>query len=63
MVLSCVYPSEKNNSSSLNPMNGVVLPGNSPRYTDGSNISAPGTLKPLNPLETFLGPLDNKRFA
>uniref|UniRef100_A0A2I3HR96 Uncharacterized protein n=1 Tax=Nomascus leucogenys TaxID=61853 RepID=A0A2I3HR96_NOMLE len=31
MVVSCVYPSsEKNNSNSLNQMNGVMFPGNAP---------------------------------
>lgn len=49
MVVSCVYPSsEKNNSSSLNRMNGVMFPGNSPNYTDRSNINGPGTPRPLN---------------
>ncbi|KAM5279750.1 serine/threonine-protein phosphatase 4 regulatory subunit 2 isoform 2-T2 [Ctenodactylus gundi] len=49
MVVSCVYPSsEKNNSSSLNRMNGVMFPGNSPSYTDRSNINGPGTPRPLN---------------
>uniref|UniRef100_A0A8C6MZP0 Serine/threonine-protein phosphatase 4 regulatory subunit 2 n=1 Tax=Mus spicilegus TaxID=10103 RepID=A0A8C6MZP0_MUSSI len=33
MVVSCVCPSsEKNNSNSLNRMNGVMFPGNSPNY-------------------------------
>ncbi|XP_024099835.2 serine/threonine-protein phosphatase 4 regulatory subunit 2 isoform X1 [Pongo pygmaeus] len=49
MVVSCVYPSsEKNNSSSLNRMNGVMFPGNSPSYTERSNINGPGTPRPLN---------------
>lgn len=49
MVVSCVYPSsEKNNSNSLNRMNGVMFPGNSPNYTDRSNINGPGTPRPLN---------------
>ncbi|KFO30810.1 Serine/threonine-protein phosphatase 4 regulatory subunit 2 [Fukomys damarensis] len=49
MVVSCVYPSsEKNNSNSLNRMNGVMFPGNSPSYTDRSNINGPGTPRPLN---------------
>uniref|UniRef100_A0A2K6ECJ9 Protein phosphatase 4 regulatory subunit 2 n=1 Tax=Macaca nemestrina TaxID=9545 RepID=A0A2K6ECJ9_MACNE len=40
MVISCVYPSsEKNNSNSLNRMNGVMFPGNSPSYTERSNIN------------------------
>uniref|UniRef100_A0A8D2Q9N0 Protein phosphatase 4 regulatory subunit 2 n=1 Tax=Varanus komodoensis TaxID=61221 RepID=A0A8D2Q9N0_VARKO len=35
MVVSCVYPSsEKNNSNSLNRMNGVMFPGNSPGYSE-----------------------------
>ncbi|KAF6313330.1 protein phosphatase 4 regulatory subunit 2 [Rhinolophus ferrumequinum] len=35
MVVSCVYPSsEKNNSNSLNRMNGVMFPGSSPNYTE-----------------------------
>ncbi|KAM4893995.1 serine/threonine-protein phosphatase 4 regulatory subunit 2 isoform 2-T2 [Sylvia borin] len=38
MVVSCVYPSsEKNNSSSLNRMNGVMFPGNSPGYSDSES--------------------------
>ncbi|XP_012642868.2 serine/threonine-protein phosphatase 4 regulatory subunit 2 [Microcebus murinus] len=49
MVVSCVYPSsEKNNSNSLNRMNGVMFPGNSPTYTERSNINGPGTPRPLN---------------
>uniref|UniRef100_A0A8I5NYZ3 Protein phosphatase 4 regulatory subunit 2 n=1 Tax=Papio anubis TaxID=9555 RepID=A0A8I5NYZ3_PAPAN len=49
MVVSCVYPSsEKNNSNSLNRMNGVMFPGNSPSYTERSNINGPGTPRPLN---------------
>ncbi|XP_055969344.1 serine/threonine-protein phosphatase 4 regulatory subunit 2-like [Sorex fumeus] len=49
MVVSCVYPtSEKNSSNSLNRMNGVMFPGNSPNYTDRSNINGPGTPRPLN---------------
>ena len=49
MVVSCVCPSsEKNNSNSLNRMNGVMFPGNSPNYTDRSNINGPGTPRPLN---------------
>lgn len=49
MVVSCVYPSsEKNNSSSLNRMNGVMFPGNSQNYTDRSNINGPGTPRPLS---------------
>ncbi|XP_014345693.1 serine/threonine-protein phosphatase 4 regulatory subunit 2 isoform X2 [Latimeria chalumnae] len=38
MVVSCVYPSsEKNGSNSLNRMNGVMFPGNSPNYTDSDS--------------------------
>ena len=49
MVVSCVCPSsEKNNSNSLYRMNGVMFPGNSPNYTDRSNINGPGTPRPLN---------------
>ncbi|XP_019360284.1 PREDICTED: serine/threonine-protein phosphatase 4 regulatory subunit 2 isoform X1 [Gavialis gangeticus] len=49
MVVSCVYPSsEKNNSNSLNRMNGVMFPGNSPGYSDRSNINGPGTPRPVN---------------
>ncbi|XP_063797100.1 serine/threonine-protein phosphatase 4 regulatory subunit 2 [Pseudophryne corroboree] len=49
MVVSCVYPTfEKNNSSSLNRMNGVMFPGNSQSYTDRSNINGPGTPRPLS---------------
>ncbi|XP_072276823.1 serine/threonine-protein phosphatase 4 regulatory subunit 2 [Pyxicephalus adspersus] len=49
MVVSCVYPtSEKNSSSSLNRMNGVMFPGNSQNYTDRSNINGPGTPRPLS---------------
>ncbi|XP_075391490.1 serine/threonine-protein phosphatase 4 regulatory subunit 2-like [Tenrec ecaudatus] len=50
MVVSCVHPSsEKNNSNnSLNRMNGVMFPGNSPSHTERSNINGPGTPRPLN---------------
>uniref|UniRef100_A0A452HP53 Uncharacterized protein n=1 Tax=Gopherus agassizii TaxID=38772 RepID=A0A452HP53_9SAUR len=49
MVVSCVYPSsEKNNSNSLNRMNGVMFPGNSPSYSERSNINGPGTPRPVN---------------
>ncbi|NWX23070.1 PP4R2 phosphatase, partial [Aegotheles bennettii] len=49
MVVSCVYPSsEKNNSNSLNRMNGVMFPGNSPGYSDRSNVNGPGTPRPVN---------------
>uniref|UniRef100_A0A8C5LA58 Uncharacterized protein n=1 Tax=Jaculus jaculus TaxID=51337 RepID=A0A8C5LA58_JACJA len=55
MVVSCVFPSsEKNSCNSLNRMNGVMFPGNSPNYTDRSNINGPGTPRPLNrPKWTF----------
>ncbi|XP_074813602.1 serine/threonine-protein phosphatase 4 regulatory subunit 2 isoform X2 [Natator depressus] len=49
MVVSCVCPSsEKNNSNSLNRMNGVMFPGNSPGYSERSNINGPGTPRPVN---------------
>ncbi|GAA6216514.1 serine/threonine-protein phosphatase 4 regulatory subunit 2-like [Lates japonicus] len=49
MVVSCVYPtSEKNGASSVNRMNGVMFPGNSPLYSDSRNVNGPGTPKPLN---------------
>nr|XP_054496365.1 serine/threonine-protein phosphatase 4 regulatory subunit 2 isoform X2 [Agelaius phoeniceus] len=38
----------KNNSSSLNRMNGVMFPGNSPGYTDRSNVNGPGTPRPVS---------------
>ncbi|XP_016075662.1 PREDICTED: serine/threonine-protein phosphatase 4 regulatory subunit 2 isoform X2 [Miniopterus natalensis] len=59
MVVSCVYPSsEKNNSNSLNRMNGVMFPGNSPSYTERSNINGPGTPRPLNrPKVSLLVPM------
>ncbi|KAG8510537.1 Serine/threonine-protein phosphatase 4 regulatory subunit 2, partial [Galemys pyrenaicus] len=38
----------KNNSNSLNRMNGVMFPGNSPSYTERSNINGPGTPRPVN---------------
>ncbi|KAF1503556.1 Serine/threonine-protein phosphatase 4 regulatory subunit 2, partial [Megadyptes antipodes antipodes] len=49
MVVSCVYPSsDKSNSNSLNRMNGVMFPGNSPGYSDRSNVNGPGTPRPVN---------------
>ncbi|CAH2312895.1 serine threonine- phosphatase 4 regulatory subunit 2 [Pelobates cultripes] len=49
MVVSCVYPtSEKNNSTSLNRMNGVMFPSNSQNYTDRSNVNGPGTPRPVS---------------
>ncbi|XP_006630666.2 serine/threonine-protein phosphatase 4 regulatory subunit 2-B isoform X1 [Lepisosteus oculatus] len=48
MVVSCVYPtSEKNGSSSLSRMNGVMFPGNSSGYSD-RNVNGPGTPRPMN---------------
>ncbi|KAM9343903.1 serine/threonine-protein phosphatase 4 regulatory subunit 2-like isoform 2-T2 [Pholidichthys leucotaenia] len=48
MVVSCIYPtSEKNGASSVNRMNGVMFPGNSPLYSD-RNVNGPGTTKPLS---------------
>ncbi|XP_072568986.1 serine/threonine-protein phosphatase 4 regulatory subunit 2-A [Paramormyrops kingsleyae] len=47
MVVSCVYPTtEKNGSSSVSRMNGVMFPGNASSYTD-RNINGPGTPRPL----------------
>uniref|UniRef100_T1D8M2 Serine/threonine-protein phosphatase 4 regulatory subunit 2-like protein n=1 Tax=Crotalus horridus TaxID=35024 RepID=T1D8M2_CROHD len=57
MVVSCVYPSsEKNNSNSLNRMNGVMFPGNSPGYSDRSNINGPGTPRPVTRPKVSLSP-------
>ncbi|XP_042307281.1 serine/threonine-protein phosphatase 4 regulatory subunit 2 isoform X1 [Sceloporus undulatus] len=57
MVVSCVYPSsEKNNSNSLNRMNGVMFPGNSPSYSERSNINGPGTPRPVNRPKVSLSP-------
>ncbi|NWH53557.1 PP4R2 phosphatase, partial [Fregata magnificens] len=39
---------QKNNSNSLNRMNGVMFPGNSPGYSDRSNVNGPGTPRPVN---------------
>ncbi|XP_035245232.1 serine/threonine-protein phosphatase 4 regulatory subunit 2-B isoform X1 [Anguilla anguilla] len=48
MVVSCVYPtSEKNGSTTVNRMNGVMFPGNSSTYSD-RNVNGPGTPRPLN---------------
>ncbi|XP_075690162.1 serine/threonine-protein phosphatase 4 regulatory subunit 2 [Rhinoderma darwinii] len=59
MVVSCVYPSsEKNNSSSINRMNGVMFPGNAQSYTDRSNVNGPGTPRPLSrPKLSFTSPM------
>ncbi|KAM8929950.1 serine/threonine-protein phosphatase 4 regulatory subunit 2 isoform 2-T2 [Pelodytes ibericus] len=49
MVVSCVYPSsDKNNSTSVNRMNGVMFPSNSQSYTDRSNVNGPGTPRPVS---------------
>ncbi|XP_028681240.1 serine/threonine-protein phosphatase 4 regulatory subunit 2-like isoform X1 [Erpetoichthys calabaricus] len=49
MVVSCVYPSsEKNGSTNLNRMNGVMFPANSSSYSDRININGPGTPRPVN---------------
>ncbi|XP_034962507.1 serine/threonine-protein phosphatase 4 regulatory subunit 2 isoform X1 [Zootoca vivipara] len=57
MVVSCVYPSsEKNNPNSLNRMNGVMFPGNSPSYSERSNINGPGTPRPINRPNVSLSP-------
>ncbi|KAJ8409238.1 hypothetical protein AAFF_G00234360 [Aldrovandia affinis] len=48
MVVSCVYPtSEKNGSTTVNRMNGVMFPGNSSAFSD-RNVNGPGTPRPLN---------------
>ncbi|XP_075430449.1 serine/threonine-protein phosphatase 4 regulatory subunit 2 [Ascaphus truei] len=48
MVVSCIYPSsEKNNSNSMNRMNGVMFPSNSSGYTERS-INGPGTPRPVS---------------
>nr|XP_033782215.1 serine/threonine-protein phosphatase 4 regulatory subunit 2 isoform X1 [Geotrypetes seraphini] len=59
MVVSCVYPSsEKNSSNNVHRMNGVMFPGNSPSYTDRSNINGPGTPRPLSrPKLTLSNPM------
>uniref|UniRef100_A0A8C7E973 Protein phosphatase 4 regulatory subunit 2 n=1 Tax=Nothoprocta perdicaria TaxID=30464 RepID=A0A8C7E973_NOTPE len=43
-----LFPFRKNNSNSLNRMNGVMFPGNSPGYSERSNINGPGTPRPVN---------------
>ncbi|KAL7860141.1 hypothetical protein SRHO_G00152880 [Serrasalmus rhombeus] len=48
MVVSCVYPtSEKNGSTCVNRMNGVMFPGNASAFSD-RNVNGPGTPRPLN---------------
>ncbi|XP_012729942.2 serine/threonine-protein phosphatase 4 regulatory subunit 2-B [Fundulus heteroclitus] len=48
MVVSCVHPtSEKNGCSTLNRMNGVMLPGNASAFTE-RKVNGPGTPRPLN---------------
>ncbi|KAG7323173.1 hypothetical protein KOW79_012875 [Hemibagrus wyckioides] len=48
MVVSCVYPtSEKNGSSGVNRMNGVMFPGNASALPD-RNVNGPGTPRPMN---------------
>ncbi|XP_060926152.1 serine/threonine-protein phosphatase 4 regulatory subunit 2-B [Limanda limanda] len=48
MVVSCVHPtSEKNGCSTINRMNGVMLPGNTSAFTE-RKVNGPGTPRPLN---------------
>ncbi|XP_046896588.1 serine/threonine-protein phosphatase 4 regulatory subunit 2-A-like [Hypomesus transpacificus] len=48
MVVSCVCPtSEKNGSTSINRMNGVMFPDNSSLYSD-RNVNGPGTPRPFS---------------
>ncbi|XP_076840727.1 serine/threonine-protein phosphatase 4 regulatory subunit 2-A [Brachyhypopomus gauderio] len=48
MVVSCVYPSsEKNGSSCMNRMNGVMFPGSASAFSD-RNVNGPGTPRPVN---------------
>ncbi|XP_076964122.1 serine/threonine-protein phosphatase 4 regulatory subunit 2 isoform X1 [Callospermophilus lateralis] len=52
MVVSCVYPSsEKNNSNSLNRMNGVMFPGNSPSYTDSDSPASESEGSSVSPIK------------
>ncbi|RVE72656.1 hypothetical protein OJAV_G00042980 [Oryzias javanicus] len=47
MVVSCVHPtSEKNGSTSVNRMNGVMVPGSTSAFTD-RKVNGPGTPRPL----------------
>ncbi|XP_028906801.1 serine/threonine-protein phosphatase 4 regulatory subunit 2 isoform X2 [Ornithorhynchus anatinus] len=49
MVVSCIQPcTEKTSTNSLSRMNGVMFPGNSPGYTERSNVNGPGTPRPVN---------------
>ncbi|KAI4881928.1 hypothetical protein NFI96_021101 [Prochilodus magdalenae] len=48
MVVSCVCPtSEKNGSTCVNRMNGVMFPGNASAFPD-RNVNGPGTPRPVN---------------
>ncbi|XP_068598526.1 serine/threonine-protein phosphatase 4 regulatory subunit 2-B [Brachionichthys hirsutus] len=54
MVVSCHHPtSEKNGCSSINRMNGVMLPGNTAAFTE-RKVNGPGTPRPLNRPKTSL---------
>ncbi|CAL1608889.1 unnamed protein product [Knipowitschia caucasica] len=47
MVVSCIHPtSEKNGCSTVNRMNGVMLPGNTSAFTE-RKVNGPGTPRPL----------------
>ncbi|XP_024126527.1 serine/threonine-protein phosphatase 4 regulatory subunit 2-B [Oryzias melastigma] len=47
MVVSCVHPtSEKNGSTSVNRMNGVMVPGTTSAFTE-RKVNGPGTPRPL----------------
>lgn len=48
MVVSCIHPtSEKNGCSTVNRMNGVMLPGNTSAFTE-RKVNGPGTPRPLS---------------
>ncbi|XP_027878711.1 serine/threonine-protein phosphatase 4 regulatory subunit 2-B [Xiphophorus couchianus] len=48
LVVSCVHPtSEKNGCSTVNRMNGVMLPGNASAFIE-RKVNGPGTPRPLN---------------
>ncbi|XP_014831939.1 PREDICTED: serine/threonine-protein phosphatase 4 regulatory subunit 2-B-like [Poecilia mexicana] len=48
LVVSCVHPtSEKNGCSTVNRMNGVMLPGNTSAFIE-RKVNGPGTPRPLN---------------
>ncbi|KAM5315801.1 serine/threonine-protein phosphatase 4 regulatory subunit 2 isoform 3-T3 [Glossophaga mutica] len=52
MVVSCVYPSsEKNNSNSLNRMNGVMFPGNSSSYTESDSLTSGSEGSSVSPIK------------